>query len=65
MEEKLKMDLEKRKQQLLNYYKHSRTAKSKEVIAAFMRVPRENFIHPSQRDQAYEDHPLPIRIICE
>jgi protein-L-isoaspartate(D-aspartate) O-methyltransferase len=54
------MDLEKRKEQLLNYYKHSKIAKSQEVIDAFMKVPRENFLHSYQRDQAYEDHPLPI-----
>ncbi|HUY01087.1 MAG TPA: protein-L-isoaspartate(D-aspartate) O-methyltransferase [Candidatus Deferrimicrobium sp.] len=54
------MDLEKKKEQLLDYYKFSKTAKSKEVIEAFRRVPREDFIHPSQRSQAYEDHPLPI-----
>lgn len=59
------MDLEKKKEQLLNYYMHSQTAKSKKVIDAFMRVPRENFIPPHQRDQAYEDHPLPKRIVFE
>ncbi len=54
------MDLEKKKLQLLDYYKHSRTATKKDVIDAFMRVPRENFVPSHQRDQAYEDHPLPI-----
>jgi protein-L-isoaspartate(D-aspartate) O-methyltransferase len=54
------MDLEKKKEQLIEYYKFSRTAKSKEVIEAFRRVPREDFIHSSQRSQAYDDHPLPI-----
>jgi len=59
------MDLEKKKEQLLNYYMHSQIAKSKKVIDAFMRVPRENFIPSNQRDQAYEDHPLPKRIVFE
>ncbi|NVM55067.1 MAG: protein-L-isoaspartate(D-aspartate) O-methyltransferase [Candidatus Helarchaeota archaeon] len=54
------MDLQKKKERLLNYYKHSKTAKSKEVIDAFMRVPREEFVRPNQRNQAYDDHPLPI-----
>lgn len=59
------MDLEKKKQKLLDYYKRTKTAKSKEVIGAFMRVPREDFIHPNQRRQAYDDHPLPKMIIYE
>ncbi|MHA1130100.1 MAG: protein-L-isoaspartate(D-aspartate) O-methyltransferase [Candidatus Helarchaeota archaeon] len=52
--------MEKKKQNLLEYYKRSRTANVKKVIDAFMRVPRENFVHPQQKGQAYEDHPLPI-----
>ena len=54
------MDLEEKKEKLLNYYKNSKYATQKEVIEAFKRVPRENFIHPHQRNQAYDDHPLPI-----
>ncbi|MHA1650936.1 MAG: protein-L-isoaspartate O-methyltransferase [Candidatus Helarchaeota archaeon] len=54
------MDLKKKKERLLEYYRHSKTATCKEVIDAFMRVPREDFVLPHQRDQAYDDHPLPI-----
>ena len=30
------------------------------VLAAMLRVPRHEFIQEQYRDQAYEDHPLPI-----
>src|SRR5438093_562402 len=30
------------------------------VLAAMLRVPRHEFIPERYRDQAYEDHPLPI-----
>ena len=54
------MELEKKKQSLLEYYRRTGTAKVKEVIEAFNRVPRENFVHEHQRSQVYDDHPLPI-----
>jgi protein-L-isoaspartate(D-aspartate) O-methyltransferase len=54
------MDLEKKKQSLLEYYRRTGTAKVKEVIEAFNRVPREGFVHEHQRGQVYNDHPLPI-----
>jgi protein-L-isoaspartate O-methyltransferase len=57
------MNLEKKKAQLLEYYKRYNYAKSEEVINAFMRVPREEFVRPHQRQQAYDDHPLPKTII--
>ncbi|MFX1295905.1 MAG: hypothetical protein ACFFD2_13775 [Promethearchaeota archaeon] len=59
------MDLEKKKERLLEYYKRSNYASSKAVIEAFMRVPRENFILPHQRNKAYDNHPLPIRLNCK
>ena len=31
-----------------------------QVLNAMERVPRHEFVEPSYRDQAYEDHPLPI-----
>ena len=58
--DRFEMDLEKKKEKLLEYYKRTKTANVPEVIEAFLRVPRENFIHPNQRGQAYGDHPLPI-----
>jgi protein-L-isoaspartate(D-aspartate) O-methyltransferase len=30
------------------------------VLEAMLRVPRHEFVSPAHRDQAYEDHPLPI-----
>jgi protein-L-isoaspartate(D-aspartate) O-methyltransferase len=33
---------------------------SEEVERAMLRVPREEFVPPEYRDEAYEDHPLPI-----
>src|ERR1700733_1226145 len=30
------------------------------VLRAMERVPRHEFVEPGYRDQAYEDHPLPI-----
>ncbi len=57
---KLKMDLQKKKEKLVDYYKRTKTASSKEVIDAFMRVPREKFVRPNHVSQSYDDHPLPI-----
>lgn len=54
------MDLHRKKQLLLDYYKRTGTAKSKEVIEAFLRVPREKFVGANNIEQAYDDHPLPI-----
>lgn len=34
--------------------------KSPPVKRAMLRVPREEFVPPEYRDEAYEDHPLPI-----
>ena len=59
------MDLKKKKERLIEYYTRYKYAKSEEVIAAFIRVPREEFVHPHQKDQAYDDHPLPIVINLE
>ena len=54
------MDLQKKKQRLVEYYKRGKTATSNEVIDAFMRVPREKFVQPNHVSQSYDDHPLPI-----
>lgn len=34
--------------------------KSEKVLKAFLRVPREEFVLPEYREEAYDDHPLPI-----
>lgn len=36
------------------------TLRTREVIEAFLKVPREEFVLPEYRKAAYEDHPLPI-----
>jgi protein-L-isoaspartate(D-aspartate) O-methyltransferase len=38
----------------------SRGVRDPRVLAAMRKVPRHLFVDPSQRAQAYEDHPLPI-----
>jgi len=49
-----------RKKQLISYFKTIKVAKSSTVFEAFMKVPREEFILPSQKPNAYDDRPLPI-----
>ncbi len=43
------------KEQLL-----ARNITDKEVISVMQKVPRHLFVDPRYRDQAYQDHPLPI-----
>jgi protein-L-isoaspartate(D-aspartate) O-methyltransferase len=38
----------------------ARGVRDTRVLAAMRKVPRHLFVDPSQRSQAYEDHPLPI-----
>ncbi|MEP6995288.1 MAG: hypothetical protein ABI968_12250, partial [Acidobacteriota bacterium] len=38
----------------------ARGVRDPRVLAAMGKVPRHLFVDPSQRDHAYEDHPLPI-----
>ena len=38
----------------------ARGIKDERVLAAMLRVPRHSFVQESERDAAYEDHPLPI-----
>ena len=37
-----------------------RGIRDERVLEAMARVPRHEFVQPDQRDEAYEDHPLPI-----
>ncbi len=39
----------------------SRGIRDERLLGAMERVPRHEFVEPSYRDQAYEDHPLPIK----
>ncbi|MHA1231909.1 MAG: protein-L-isoaspartate O-methyltransferase [Candidatus Helarchaeota archaeon] len=54
------MDLERRKRELLDYYKRFGYAKTEKIIKAFLKVPREEFIPDELRNRAYVDSPLPI-----
>jgi protein-L-isoaspartate(D-aspartate) O-methyltransferase len=38
----------------------ARGVRDPRVLAAMRKVPRHLFVNPSERSQAYEDHPLPI-----
>jgi protein-L-isoaspartate(D-aspartate) O-methyltransferase len=38
----------------------ARGIRDERVLSAMERVPRHEFVEPHYRDQAYEDHPLPI-----
>ncbi|MHA1268688.1 MAG: protein-L-isoaspartate(D-aspartate) O-methyltransferase [Candidatus Helarchaeota archaeon] len=54
------LDLKKKKQDLLAYYKRTGYANSPQVIKAFLTVPRELFVPDHLRSRAYVDSPLPI-----
>ena len=48
------------RQQMVNSQLRARGIADERVLAAMERVPRHEFAPPQYRDQAYEDHPLPI-----
>jgi len=48
------------RQQMVNSQLRSRGISDERVLAAMSRVPRHEFAPAQYRDQAYEDHPLPI-----
>lgn len=54
------MDLETKKKHLINELIAERVLKSKNVITAFEKVPREKFILPENMEFAYANYPLPI-----
>lgn len=54
------MDLLKKKQLLAKKFIRNNTAKSDEIIQAFLKVPREEFVLEKYIDSAYDDHALPI-----
>lgn len=53
-------ELSQKKQQLIDSLKKRGYLESENVIRAFKKVPREQFIPPGKRGMAYRDHPLPI-----
>ena len=52
--------VEEQKKKIIESLKREGYVKSKKVIDAFMRVPRELFVPPNLKDYAYSDTPLPI-----
>ena len=58
--EKGPLNFEQQKQHLYHYWEKSRMITSDAVLKAFLAVPRELFVAPSNIDLSYADHPLPI-----
>jgi protein-L-isoaspartate(D-aspartate) O-methyltransferase len=48
------------KKKLLEELKRSAFVTQENVMKAFLKVPREEFVPQKLRDKAYVDHPLPI-----
>lgn len=48
------------KKKLLEDLKRSGFVTRENVMQAFLKVPREEFVPQNLRDKAYVDHPLPI-----
>src|SRR3989344_3388868 len=48
------------KEELIQNWISSGTIKDKKVIGAFRKIPREEFIEESRREESYGDYPLPI-----
>ncbi len=48
------------KESLIKYWQKYKVITDKEVIAAFKKLPRENFLPEDLKKQAYDDFPLPI-----
>ena len=55
----IKEYLERRKRELLERYIRTGIVKSEDVIRAFLKVPREEFVLPNYKMYAYDDTPLP------
>lgn len=54
------MDLEQKKELLISELIEEGALRTKEIIDAFRKVPREEFVLPKYRRYAYVDEPLPI-----
>ena len=54
------MDLQQKKEQLIKGLINLGYLKNETVISAFRKVPRENFVLPEYRKDAYLNQPLPI-----
>jgi protein-L-isoaspartate(D-aspartate) O-methyltransferase len=53
-------DLDTARQRMVESQLRSRGIADARVLEAMLRVPRHEFVPESYREQAYEDHPLPI-----
>jgi protein-L-isoaspartate(D-aspartate) O-methyltransferase len=49
----------KSNQELVNYLKERKVLKTKEIINAFLKIDRKDFVKQEYKDQAYFDTPLP------
>ena len=47
------------KQQLINFWLENGIVEDENIIKAFLQIPRDQFIPPQYRNEAYHDHPLP------
>ncbi|MHA2344150.1 MAG: protein-L-isoaspartate(D-aspartate) O-methyltransferase [Candidatus Hodarchaeales archaeon] len=54
------MDLQKKKERLAHKFRATKYAINEDIVQAFLKVPREEFVLDKYRGQAYDDHPLPI-----
>ncbi len=54
------INLKAEKEELISYWLHENILTDKRIIAAFRKVPRENFIHKDLKSWAYLDQPLEI-----
>ncbi len=54
------MGLEEKKRKLIENLKREGILRSPEVIEAMMKAPREEFVLPFYRREAYGDYPLPV-----
>jgi protein-L-isoaspartate(D-aspartate) O-methyltransferase len=49
-----------KRQQMVQQDIRGRDVREPQVLSTMSKVPRHLFVEPAYRDQAYEDHPLPI-----
>lgn len=54
------MELSEKKDHLINSLINEGILSTKEIIAAFRKVKREDFVQPQYREYVYADEPLPI-----
>ncbi|MCM8765173.1 MAG: protein-L-isoaspartate(D-aspartate) O-methyltransferase [Candidatus Omnitrophica bacterium] len=58
MEEKI--DFERLRKEMVRHQIQSRGISNEKVLAAFLKVPREEFVPQEMKNHAYDDCPLPI-----